>query len=503
MRQLTGLDASFLYLETANAPMHISGLNIYDQSTAPGGMVRFKEIIENTNNRIMGLPVMTQKLQNVPMNMDHPYWVTDGAFDPEFHIRHIALPSPGDWRQLCILISRLHSRPLDRERPLWELYIIEGLDNVEGVPKGSFAMFSKTHHAAIDGTSGMEMTAATHDLSPDYQRTHKAATIKVDTPPSTLELVLRSQLNNIRKPFHFVSVARNTVPGMAKAVAGLSRGKLSRVKNVPRTRFNGQVSPHRVFDAINVPLDEVKKIKNSVTGATVNDAAICIVGGALRKYLEHHKELPEQSLAAMAPINVRSDKDEAGGNIVATMTVQVRSDIADPMERLQAVHEGTRQAKEYSNAIGAKAMTDYTQFIPSMLTAQAARLSSRWGLANRMSPQFNCVITNVPGPPIPLYNTGAKMVASYGTGPVQDGLGLFHVIGSYCGQFTVSATSDREMMPDPAFYKQCLQDSFDELVAAADVKTKVANVKSKSKNTRAKSTRPKSKAPRAKAKSAA
>ena len=168
MKQLTGLDASFLYAETPNAPMHISGLSIYDQSTAPGGKVRFKEIIRNTNNRLMGLPVMTQKLLKVPLNFDHPYWVTDGAYDPEFHIRHIALPKPGDWRQLCIVISRLHARQLDRAHPLWELYIIEGLDNVEGVPKGSFAMFSKTHHAAIDGTSGMELTAATHDLTPDY-----------------------------------------------------------------------------------------------------------------------------------------------------------------------------------------------------------------------------------------------------------------------------------------------------------------------------------------------
>lgn len=473
MRQLTGLDASFLYLETANAPMHISGLSIYDQSTAPGGKVRFKEIIENTYNRILGMPVMTQKLMTVPMDMDHPYWVTDGAFDPEFHIRHIALPKPGDWRQLCILISRLHSRPLDRDRPLWELYIIEGLDNVEGLPEGCFAMFSKTHHAAIDGTSGMEMTAAMHDLTPDYSRNHKANTIKIDNRPSALELVIRSQINNIRKPFNFVSVARNTVPGMAKAVAGLSRGQLTRVKNIPRTRFNERVSPHRVFDAMSVELEDVKKIKNAVAGATVNDAAISIVGGALRKYLEAHGELPGESLAAMAPINVRSDKDQTGGNIVATMTVQVRSDIEDPMERLEAVHEGSSNAKELTNAIGAKAMTDYTQFIPSMLTAQAARLSSRWGLANRMSPQFNCVITNVPGPPIPLYNTGAKMVANFGTGPVQDGVGLFHVIGSYCGQFVISATSCRVMMPDPAFYRQCLQESFEELLAGAEDKASV------------------------------
>jgi len=268
MRQLTGLDASFLYLETANAPMHISGLGIYDQSTAPGGKLRFKEIIDNVHNRILALPSMTQRLMTVPFELDHPYWVTDGTFDPEFHIRHIALPKPGDWRQLCILVSRLHSRPLDRSRPLWELYVIEGLDDVEGCPKGSFAMFTKTHHAAVDGTSSVEMTMAVHDLSADYQRQRRPAIINVDNRPSNAGLMLRSTFNNIRKPLNFLSVARNTVPGMAKAAAQLSRGNLSRVKNIPRTRFNGSVSPHRVFDAINVPLDDVKKIKNVVPGAT-------------------------------------------------------------------------------------------------------------------------------------------------------------------------------------------------------------------------------------------
>lgn len=472
MHQLTGMDASFLYLETPNAPMHISGLAIYDPSTAPGGKVRFKEVIENYGQRLRVIPAMTRTLVEVPLKLDHPYWVSDGNYDPEFHIRHIALPKPGDWRQLCILISRLHARPLDRSHPLWEVYIIEGLDNVEGVPKGSFAAFSKTHHAAIDGTSGMEMTAAIHDLSSDYKAVRQPAAITVDSHPSKFELLLRAQLNTIKKPFNFISVARNTVPGMARAYNATRKGELKQVKNVPRTRFNGNVSPHRVFQAISVDLDDVKEIKNSVDGATVNDAALTIVGGALRKYLEKHGELPEQSLAAMAPVNVRTDDDKSGGNIVSALTVELRTDIENPMERLTAVHEGTRDAKEYANAVGAKTMTDYTQFIPSTLTAQAAKLASRWGLMSKMKPTFNCVVTNVPGPPIPLYSTGAKMVSNFGTGPVQDGLGLFHVISSYCGQFVVSATSCRTMMPDPDFYRQCLLDSFNELLAGARKQSK-------------------------------
>jgi diacylglycerol O-acyltransferase len=467
MQQLTGLDASFLYLETPNAPMHISGLAIYDQSTAAGGKVRFKDVIDSTARRIRRVQSLTRRLATVPLGLDHPYWISDGTFDPEFHIRHMALPKPGDWRQLCIQIARIHARPLDRGRPLWEMYVIEGLDNVEGYPKGSFAIFTKMHHAAVDGASGLEITAATHDLTPDAQPNLEPYPVEVDETPSNVELVIRSQINTIKQPFRFISVARNTVPGFAKAYSRLRSGELHRIGVVPRTRFNASVSPHRVFNAVSLELSEIKAIKNAMPGATVNDVAITIVGGALRQYLKDKEELPDDSLVAMAPVNVRDSSEKGtGGNIVSAMAVEVRSDVADAAERLRAVHDGTVNAKAYANAIGAKTMTDYTQFIPSTLTAQAARLASRWGLMNQMKPQYNCVITNVPGPQVPLYSNGAKMLSNFGTGPVMDGMGLFHVIGSYCGEFSISATACRQMMPDPDVYRQCLQDSFESLKLA-------------------------------------
>ncbi len=506
MRQLSGLDASFLYLETANAPMHISSLAIYDQSTAPGGKVRFKEIIENTTNRIKRLPILSRHLLTVPLGLDHPYWVSDGSFDPEFHIRHIALPAPGDWRQLCIQVARLHARPLDRSRPLWEMYVIEGLDKVSGYPPGCFAIFTKMHHAAVDGASGMEITAALHDLSPDAHQNAEPYEIESNRTPGPLELVLRSQLNNIRQPFRMISVARNTVPGFARAYARLRKGELHRIPDVPRTRFNAAVSAHRVFDAARFQLSDIKAIKNAVPGATVNDVAITLCGGGLRRYLEAKGELPEASMVAMAPINVR-DPSEKGtaGNVVSAMAVLLRSDIKDPAERLAAVHQHAMEAKELANAIGAKSMTDYTQFIPSTLTAQAARLASRWNLLNQIKPMYNCVITNVPGPQVPLYNTGAKMLSNLGTGPVLDSVGLFHVISSYCGEFTISITSCRDLMPDPEFYRQCLQDSFDALLAAtvgsAATGRKAARGKSPAKKATAKKARAKKAktAPRAKA----
>lgn len=464
MQQLSGLDASFLYLETPNSPMHISGLYIYTQETAPEGKVRFKQILEGTANRVRGIPSLTRRLKEVPMGLDHPYWIDEGDFDPEFHIRHVALPAPGDWRQLCILISRIHARSLDRSRPLWEMYVIEGLDNIEGYPKGCFALFTKMHHAAVDGASGMEITAAIHDLTADAKVEAKSVITRPDRDPSTISLITRAQVNSLRQPLRFISVARNTVPGFAKVFMQLRRGDLQRIATVPRVRFNGTVSAHRVFNAVSLPLNGIKAIKNAIAGATVNDVALTIVGGAMRKYLEAHQELPEASLVAMAPVNVRDTKEKGtGGNIVSTMAVQIRSDVANARERLIAVHEGTQSAKEYSNAVGAKTMTDYSQFIPSTLTAQAARLASRWGLVNQINPVYNCVITNVPGPQVPLYNTGARMISNFGTGPVADGVGLFHVISSYCGEFSISATSCREMMPDPDFYRECLMKSFEEL----------------------------------------
>ena len=468
MKQLTGLDASFLYLETPNSPMHISGLYIYTQETAPGGKVRFKQILEHVATRIKPFPALTRRLKTVPLSLDHPYWIDDGHFDPEFHIRHLALPKPGDWRQLCILISRLHARPLDRARPLWEMHVIEGLDDVKGYPPGSFALFSKMHHAAVDGASGMEITAAIHDLERDAATPVDEGWRDAEPEPGALKLLAKAQVNSIRQPLRFLSVARNTVPGMARAMVQMRRGRYERIETVPRTRFNDSVSAYRVCTGIRVSLQEVKAIKNAIEGATVNDVALSIVGGAMRSYLQYHKELPEDSIVAMAPVNVRDDSEKGtGGNVVSALSVKIRSDIADPVERLKAVNQASRSAKAYANAIGAKTMTDYSQFIPSTLTAQAARLATRLHLMNQINPIYNCVITNVPGPQVPLYLDGAQMLANFGTGPVVDGVGLFHVISSYCGGFTISATSCREMMPDPGFYEECLMESFEALKRGA------------------------------------
>lgn len=467
MEQLSPMDASFLYFETANAPMHIGAVAIYDQSTVKGGVLGFKEILKNYETRLHLARAFRQRIVRVPLSLDHPYWLEDPDFDLEFHVRHIALPKPGDWRQLCIQVARLHARPLDTARPLWEFTVIEGLDNVEGLPKNCFAIVSKVHHAAIDGVSGAEMTAAIHDLAPDAQPAPPEKPWLPEREPTAIELLSRTTANNVRQPFKLARVIAESVPALARVGIGLTAGKLKRVGPVPRTRFNGQVSPHRVFDGRSFRLDDIRAIKSAVEGATVNDAVIAIIGGALRKYLESKAELPKESLIAMAPISVRApNQQKSAGNQVSAMSVAVRSDIADPLERLVAVFESTTNSKEMTNAIGASTLTDYTQFIPSTVAGLAARLYTNLGIANRIMPIFNTVITNIPGPQIPLYMTGARLVTQFGLGPILDGMGIIHPIFSYCGEITISFTSCREMMPDPAFYAQCIEDSFEEMRAA-------------------------------------
>lgn len=246
MQQLSGQDASFLYFETPKAPMHIGSFFVYKPQSAPGSFVRFKDVLAHVESRLHLSRVFRQRLIHVPFNLDHPYWIDDDNFDLEFHVRHVALPKPGDWRQLCIQATRLHSRPLDLTRPLWEMYVIEGLDNVEGAPPGSFAVLTKTHHAIIDGASGAEILANMHDMEPDPPNKPVAQPWKGEREPMAMELIVCTHFNNITQPARFFETVARSMPGMMKLGAGFSTQKLKASGVVPRTRFNGKITGHRV-----------------------------------------------------------------------------------------------------------------------------------------------------------------------------------------------------------------------------------------------------------------
>ncbi len=469
MQQLTGLDASFFYLETPRTPMHIGGIMIYDPATTKTGKQGFKDILNAIEERLHLARTFRQKLVEVPFSMDHPYWIEDKDFDLEYHVRHIRLPEPGDWRQLCIQTARLHARPLDMSRPLWEFTVIEGLDAIAGLPKGCYAIVTKVHHAGIDGVSGVDLVEAIHDLEPYPESVRPAQRPWTgERVPNPVELIVRAQLNNFTQPFRLAEVLARTVPAVGRLTQGLARREFEGASvRPPRTRFSRPVSAHRVIESRQFDLQEVRAIKSNVSGATVNDVVLTVCGGALRKFLESKHELPDEPLVAMAPISVRSEEGkDAMGNQVSAMTVALGTHIADPLERLDAVHHSAAASKEMTNAVGAKLLTDYSQFIPSTTAALAARAYTQMGLANQMNVPFNCVITNVPGPQVPLYSAGARLVTQHGLGPIFDGMGLIMPVFSYCGHINISFTSCREMVPDPEFFAQCLQDSFDELKQA-------------------------------------
>ena len=461
MRQLGGLDASFIYNEAPRMPQHIGSFAIYDPSTAPGGKVTFKGILDHIRTRMMAVPSTYERLVRVPFDYDHPYWVPDPEFDLEFHVRHIALPKPGDWRQLCIQVARLHARELDLDRPLWEMYIIEGLDNVDGVPPGSFAMVSKTHHAAIDGVSGAEMIAVIHDLTPDAPAPPPAEVPKAEPLPSPYELMMRAGMNNATQPQRFVEFMQRAVPQLQGRSLPQQQAAPA---PAPRTRFSANVTAHRVVEGRSFDLGEVRRIKSAVPGATVNDAVLAIVAGALRRYLDAKGELPAEPLIVMAPISIRSEEEKGTqGNRVSAMNLPIPTNVADPLERLRQVHQTATESKAMAAAIPASILTDMNQFVPYAVAGLAFRNAAAMGLASSAAPVINTVVTNVPGPQIPLYFAGAEMVRMFGMGPVMDGMGLIHPVFSYNGQIAISVTSCREMMPDPEFHAECLQASFDEL----------------------------------------
>jgi WS/DGAT/MGAT family acyltransferase len=469
MQQLSGLDASFIYSERAHAPMHITAITIYDPSTAPGGDVTFDHVLEHLQARLHLARAFRQRVVRVPADLGHPWWIEDAEFDLEYHVRQIALPRPGDWRQFCVQAARLHARPLDLSRPLWELCVVEGLDNIDGLKPGAFGLVLKVHHAAVDGVSGVEMITAIHSQTADIVDPPAPANPwKPEDEPSPLARSATAMLNAIRVPDRAVRLVGHLTPGVGRALRTMrDLGDRPRAELAPGTRFSGPVTAHRVLDAESFPFAALKSIRALVPGATVNDVALAVIGGALRSYLRDHDELPANAMRAMTPVSVRVEAERADlGNQVSAMIVNLATDIADPVDRLAAVHRSTSASKQVTEAIGARNLTQLSQLAPGLLIGLGARLASRFARRGTAG-LVNTVVTNVPGPRHPLYFAGAQCLRIFGAGPIVDGMGIINIIGSYDDQFVLSFTACREMMPDPAHYAAALRSSFDELDDAA------------------------------------
>ncbi|MFZ5727500.1 MAG: wax ester/triacylglycerol synthase family O-acyltransferase [Pseudomonadota bacterium] len=466
LKQLSAQDAQFLYTQTANNLTHIMGVYIYDPSTAPGGFVRFKDIIAHVESRVHTSPLFRRRLHRLPFDIDHPYWVEDEHFDIEAHMSHARLPEPGDWRQFCIAVARWFSKPMDMNRPLWDIYVIEGLDRIPGIPKGSFAMLHRVHHAAVDGASGAHAFIAMSDI--DAKGTPAISepppVEELGDPPSSAEIVSRAWAASLQSPVKFMNALMKMSPAIISSARKAIEGGMT--AGVPETRFNVPVGPHKMFDGTSVALADVALIRGKVPGATVNDVVLTTVGGALRKYLAKHKELPKESLVAVAPVNLRGKGGKAStpGNQVSAMSVPIRTDIADPLARLAAVRDYTVEAKEAKAGVSARIMTDLSQHIPGATMAAVARLVTSERFAVRGT---NLFISNVPGAQVPLYLAGAKLVMQHGMAPLANNMGLFVATPSYNGRIAFSIISERAIMPDIAFFRECIDESFADLMKAA------------------------------------
>jgi WS/DGAT/MGAT family acyltransferase len=480
MKQLSGLDASFLQLEYGNTMLHGASLSIYDPSTAPGGFVRFKDILRFFTARIQQFPQFRRRLVTVPFALDRPYWVEDPEIDVEFHVRHIALPHPGDWRQLCIQVARLHSRRLDFSKPPWEVYVIEGLDNIPGVPRKSFALYFKMHHCAADGELGTAMLKATHSLSPTAWEDEHVPEVQAvaDREPTNLELYSRALIHNVERVPAMARVAFHTAGRLGMLGSSslreardrygdyvqLARAVLSGdlgafLPALPETRFSQPITVHRVFEAVSLPLADFKLVRRHLPEATINDQFMALVGGALREYLDSKGELPEESMLAAMPVSLRGADKSQEGNQIGFTFVAVHSDIADPIERLRAIHSESAKARDTLDMLGKGLTKDLLDVLPHALTNTLSRYAKM--------PGAGLVVSNIHGPDVPLYMAGARLYSYAPISMVLDGTGLNITGYSYAGTLFICAVSCREMLPDPAFLADCLRRSFAAIKEAA------------------------------------
>ncbi len=495
MKQLGGMDANFLNMETRSTYGHVSSLTVFEPH--PGSQGAGLEITKRTIlSRIDQLEPYRRRLVTVPFGLDIPYWIEDPDFDIDYHVRHHAVPPPGTPQQLADVVSRIIARPLDRSRPLWELYVIEGVENGRYI-----AQLNKIHHAAIDGAAGVHLLGVMLDEDPNGAPVEATTPgWPVDTIPSSVEMLGHTAREFIRRPEKVVRLGIRAVrsmaattgnPGLAMLGDAIVRplpGPLGRVirsrlhgdrsseddlptlspVSAPRTPFNASIGSHRRFAFTTVPLEDARDIRRAF-GVTFNDVVMALCASTLREYLIRHGALPADPLLAMVPISVRRPDDtDLFRNRVSGITCELATDEPDPVKRLMRISRRMAEAKQRFDPVSADALQDFTQFAPPAVAAQAMRLVSRLRLADRISPAVNVVISNVPGPNHPLYSAGAELKHFYPVSTISDGIGLNLTVQSYNGQLDFGFVSDRDLVPDLWLLVDLLHDAMAELSARAE-----------------------------------
>jgi diacylglycerol O-acyltransferase / wax synthase len=458
--RLSGLDASFLHLEDASAHMHVAGVMLFEGSPPP-----YDELLETFEQRLPLVPRYRQRLAFVPLGQGRPKWVDDPHLNLRYHVRSTALPSPGSERQLQDLAGRVFSQQLDRDKPLWEVWLVEGLEG------DRFAMLSKTHHALVDGISGVDIISVLFDTSPEPVVPTAPGDRWLPRPmPSRAQLlgealperatipteVARSVRRVFRGPRRVLGAARDAAVGVgAMAWAGLNPA--------PQSPYNKPIGPHRRFTWVRASLRDVKGIKDSL-GGTVNDVVLATVAGALGRHLRRRGQSTDGlELKAMVPVSVRQDIERGAlGNRVAAMMAPLPVWCQEPMARLDIVREELKGLKSSGQAVGAQVLTDLSGFAPSTILDQASRVAGRQRF-------FNLVVTNVPGPQFPLYLLGRRMLDPFPMVPLAKGQGIGVALLSYDGAINFGIVGDYDLLWDLDEFADDLRESLAELASVAGV----------------------------------
>ena len=450
MQRLSGIDASFLYMETPTMHLHILGVIVIDPATMPGGY-SFDKVCQVFRDRLHLLAPFRRRPVFVPFGLDHPVWIEDESFDFDRHVKRIGAPAPGTLRELGELVGHIASIPLDRSRPLWELTVIEGLEH------GHVAVVTKLHHSSIDGISGAELLVHLVDLQPDAPPVEQPEVAwKGEPVPSDVELVGEAIKRSLARPGRWIRTAYRTTQSAVGIIRTLRSpdNEAALPLTAPKT-FSGELTPHRSVAFARTSLDDFKVVKKAL-GTTVNDVVLAACTESLRRYLIDHDALPDRPLVASVPVSVRTPADEGGGNKVSAMFAALPVQLEDPIDQLLEIHRRMNDAKELHDAVGADMLQDWSEMFGPAMFAQASRLMSRmrnadkaWGvnLGDRLT-IHNVIISNVPGPPMPLYLAGARVVSTYPLGPVLFGAGLNLTVLSNMGNVDIAAVGCTELVPE-------------------------------------------------------
>ena len=463
MQMLSALDATFIYLESEHSPMAIGGVYVIDAGDTPKNF-SYESWYSLVKSRLKLSKVFRERLVEVPWDLSFPYWIRDPDFDLDSHLPRVSLPGPGGMEELMQMAADTWGQVLDREQPLWQITFVEGLDSIPGISKGSYALITKVHHAAVDGKASSEMMTALLDITPDIREVEGEDTWEPEELPSTLGVIGRSWSKAGHKALDLAGFVGKVAVGAVSLQGDKQLKKLEpppRLLSAPPTIFNQPIASGRTYWGKNFEFERIRAIRKAMPGVTVNDVVLAICAGGLRSYLDGRGELPAKPLVAMAPISVRAEDDGKGvGNQVSAMLVSLATDIDDAVDRLIHIRASTQRSKVQASALPANKITE---FLPSETLAAAARVYTRTRLGGLHRPFFNVTITNVPGPPVPLYAAGARIHSAFGMAPILDGLGLILVVVSYAGRISIGVTSCQQIVPDPDNMAECFARSLDEL----------------------------------------